>query len=67
MELQRRTIAAINEGRVPGALQEDLLSSVNLIAESARCRPGAKAPPAGGGDAEREARALAGWLRARAG
>jgi hypothetical protein len=38
-QLQQRTIAAINEGRVPGALQEPLSSAVNALVARVQCVP----------------------------
>ena len=35
--LRRQTIEAINAGRVPAALQEELQGSVNELAETIRC------------------------------
>jgi hypothetical protein len=58
--LQSRTIAAINSGRVPAELQEELLGSVNALLEAISCTP----PTADDGAAE-DARALAEWLRDR--
>jgi hypothetical protein len=49
--LQQRTIDAINGGRVPGALQEPLQSSVSDLAGRIRCTPQPvvrPAPPAKG-------------------
>ena len=60
--LQRRTIAAINEGAVPAELQEDLLGSVNALAEAVSCTP-----PAAADGAAADARELADWLEERAG
>jgi hypothetical protein len=41
-QLQQRTIAAINEGRVAAGLQEQLSSAVNALVARVRCVP----PPA---------------------
>jgi hypothetical protein len=41
-QLQQRTIAAINEGRVAAGLQEQLSSAVNALVTSVQCVP----PPA---------------------
>jgi len=60
--LRRRTIAAINEGAVPAELQEELLGSVNALAEAVSCTP----PNAADGAAE-DARELSDWLELRAG
>ena len=56
--LQGRAIAAINAGRVPTELQEELLGSVNALLEAISCVP----PRADDGAAE-DARQLADWLR----
>jgi hypothetical protein len=58
--LQRQTIAAINEGAVPAGLQEELLGSVNALADSISC-----APPDADDGATEDARELADWLRER--
>ena len=58
--IQRQTIAAINQGRVPANLQEELLGSVTALVEGISCTP----PDADDGAAE-TARDLAGWLRER--
>jgi hypothetical protein len=42
--LQQDTIAAINEGRVSGALQEQLSSAVNALVVRVRCVPPPVAP-----------------------
>jgi hypothetical protein len=42
--LQRQTIAAINEGRVPPRLQEQLSSAVNELVARVTCVPPAPAP-----------------------
>jgi hypothetical protein len=44
--LQQQTIAAINAGNVPGALQEPLQSTVTDLAARIDCRPAPAAPPA---------------------
>jgi hypothetical protein len=45
--LQARTIAAINAGRVPSGLQEDVSGSVNALVARVTCvPPPAPAPPA---------------------
>ncbi len=59
--LQSVAIAAINAGRVPGPLQEELLGSAGALAGSIDC--GAAVQPA----AVDEARSLAAWLRERSG
>ena len=61
--LQRHTIAAINHGRVPGALQEPLQSTVNDLAARVRCVPGAPVAPATPQSAAEEARNLSAWVR----
>jgi hypothetical protein len=38
-QLQQRTIAAINEGRVPAGLQEQLSSAVNALVARVQCVP----------------------------
>jgi hypothetical protein len=43
-QLQRRTIAAINDGRVSGRLQEQLSGAVNELAARVTCVPQAAAP-----------------------
>ena len=58
--LQRQTIAAINEGAVPAELQEELLGSVNALAEAVSCMP-----PNADDDAADDARELADWLEER--
>lgn len=60
--LQNQSIAAINSGRVPADLQEELLGSVNALLEAISCTP----PAADDGAAE-DARALADWLRETSG
>ncbi len=60
--LQRQAIAAINEGAVPGELQEELLGSVNALAEAVTC-----IPPGADDGAAADARELADWLDDRAG
>jgi hypothetical protein len=60
--LQSRTIAAINAGQVPAELQEELLGSVNALAEAISCTP-----PAADDSAEDDARELTDWLEERAG
>jgi hypothetical protein len=60
--LQAAVIEAVNSGRVPGDLQEELLGHVNALVEVTSC------PPIPGGEnAPEEARALADWLREKAG
>jgi hypothetical protein len=59
--LQSRTIAAVNAGRVPAELQEELLGSVNALLAGVSCTP----PGSDKGWAE-SARDLADWLRDRA-
>jgi hypothetical protein len=44
--LQQDTIAAINNGRVKPALQEQLSSAVNALVARVRCVPPAAPPPA---------------------
>ena len=61
LTLQEGTIAAINSGRIPAELQEELLASVNALLEGITCTP----PAAADGAAE-EAQDLAEWLRERA-
>jgi hypothetical protein len=58
--LQSQAIVAINAGRVPGDLQEELLGQVNALLEAISCNP----VEADDGAAE-DARALADWLRER--
>ena len=41
-QLQQETIAAINAGRVPGAFQEQLVSTVGDLASRIKCVPAAK-------------------------
>jgi hypothetical protein len=53
-----QAIAAINTGRVPPDLQEELLGSAGALLEAISCTP----PDADDGAAE-DARALADWLR----
>jgi hypothetical protein len=59
--LQERTIAAINAGRIPAELQEELLAKVNVLVEAVTCTP-----PAAADGSQEEARDLAEWLRDRA-
>lgn len=61
VRLQARTIDALNSGRIPAGLQEDLLGRVNLIVAFIPC--GAMEPQPGR-DPGDEARSLAEWLRA---
>jgi hypothetical protein len=42
--LQRRTVAAINAGRVPAELQEQLSGAVNDLASRVTCVPPRPAP-----------------------
>jgi hypothetical protein len=63
--LLQETIAAINERGIPPSYQEELTSSVNALVASITC--GESAPPSPSGDPQREARALADWLRANSG
>jgi hypothetical protein len=60
LTMQERTIGAINSGRVPGELHEELLASVNALAESVTCTP-----PAARDGTREEAQDLADWLRER--
>jgi hypothetical protein len=60
--VQRRTIAAINDGVVPADLQEELLASVNALVDAISCTP-----PAADDGAADGARELAAWLRSRSG
>lgn len=55
----RETIGAINAGRVPDELQEELLGRANELAARIRC-PGPSEP-----GAAPVARRLAGWARDR--
>jgi hypothetical protein len=59
-ELHDRAIVAINDGRVPAELQEELLAAANALLEAISCTP-----PRADAGAEEEARELAGWLRER--
>jgi hypothetical protein len=58
--LRRDAVAEVNAGRVPAALQEELVSGANAVA-------GAECPRKPAQDSERdaaaEARRLAAWLR----
>jgi hypothetical protein len=45
--LQQEAIAAINAGRVPGAFQEQLGSTVGDLVSRIRCVPPARAPESG--------------------
>ncbi|HUQ21510.1 MAG TPA: hypothetical protein VM049_00690 [Gaiellaceae bacterium] len=58
--LQQQAIAAINAGRVPTGLQEELLGRVNALVDAISCT---RAQADEG--APEEARALADWLRER--
>ena len=60
--VQARAIAAINSGRVPAELHEQLLGSASALLDAISCMP-----PAATDDAADEARALARWLRERSG
>jgi hypothetical protein len=60
LTVQSRTIAAVNERRVPAELQEELLGSVNALLDGVSCTP----PDSDDGWAE-AARELADWLRDR--
>jgi len=60
--LQQQTIGAINSGRVPAELQEELLGSANALLASISCTP----PEAEEGAAD-DARTLAEWLRENSG
>jgi hypothetical protein len=60
VEVQTRTIDAVNDGRVPGELQEELLGSVNALLDGVSCEP----PSADDGWAA-SARDVSGWLRDR--
>ena len=46
-QLQRETISAINAGRVPGAFQEQLGSTVGDLLSRIQCVPAAKPPESG--------------------
>lgn len=59
-QLQADAIAAVNAGRVPAGLQEELLAGATSLAESIDC-PSA----AGSSDQLEEARSLSSWLRER--
>jgi hypothetical protein len=56
--LQAETIAAVNDGGVPGELQEELLGSVNALLAAIACDP-----PVAPDSAAAEARRLADLLR----
>jgi hypothetical protein len=60
--LQARTIGAVNDGRVPAELQEELLGSVNALVDGVSCEP----PSADAGWAD-SARDLSDWVRDRSG
>jgi hypothetical protein len=60
-QLQTDAIAALNAGRVPRDLQEELLSSVTALVDSIDCPPGTQEQSAD------EARELAAWLRENSG
>jgi len=60
--LQSQAIGAINAGRVPAELQEELLGRVNALLAAISC----PATEADDGAAE-DARALADWLREQSG
>jgi hypothetical protein len=62
LALQARTIAAVNAGRVPADLQEELLGSVNALVDGISCTP-ARADDGAAADA----RDLADWVRDRSG
>jgi hypothetical protein len=44
-KLQQQTIAAVNTGDVPPALQEELTSAVNRVASEVECVPPPPPPP----------------------
>ena len=46
-QLQQETIAAINAGRVPGAFQEQLGSTVGDLLSRIQCAPAVKPPESG--------------------
>ena len=54
--LRAAAIGAVNRHRIPSALQEPLMSRMNLLAAHGTCAP-----------VRREARALAAWLRRSSG
>ena len=56
-QLQAETIAAVNDGGVPGELQEDLLGSVNALLAAIACDPPV-APESAAADARRLADVL---------
>jgi hypothetical protein len=58
LTLQSRTIAAVNSGRVPPDLQEELLGSVSALLETISCTP-----PRADARSREDAEALADWLR----
>ena len=60
LNLQRRTIAAVNAGRVPAELQEELLGSVNVLLDGISCTP-----PGSDDGWSQSARDLGDWLRSR--
>jgi hypothetical protein len=60
--LQQQAIRAINSGRVPAELQEELLGSANTLLAGISCTR----PEAADGTAE-DAQALADWLRESSG
>jgi len=57
-QLQAETIAAVNDGGVPGELQEELLGSVNALLAAIECEP-----PVAPESAASDARRLADLLR----
>ena len=57
-QLQAETIAAVNDGEVPGELQEELLGSVNALLAAIECDP-----PVAPDRAAADARRLADLLR----
>jgi hypothetical protein len=60
VELQTRTIAAVNDGLVPAELQEELLGSVNALLDGVTCEPASAVD--GWADAARD---LSSWVRDR--
>jgi len=60
--LQAGVIEAVNSGRVPGDLQEELLGHVNALLDVTSCPP-----IPGNDDPAEDARNLSEWLRANSG
>lgn len=63
--LQADVIAAVNAGRLPGVIQEELVGSVSALVDSIECSPHDDGV-AGDEEPAESARNLAAWLREQA-